>query len=212
MKYYLYFPETGIYNGAINLEENLKDPENATLLEPPEAAEGRVAVFADGEWSVMEDHRGTYWNIETKEQVDYIMPGPLPENLTALEPSSRDCKWTGDAWVIDMEKLKYDKKAEMADKRWQAETGGITINGVEIATDRESQALLMGAVLVAQNNPEYVVNWKAKNGWAVLDAATILAVADAVRNHVQACFDREKDLQDQIDAATTAAELEAVVW
>ncbi len=118
--------------------------------------------------------------------------------------------------TLNIDKLKEMKLAEIADKRWRAETSGITVAGVEIATDRESQALLMGAVLAAQNNPQYKANWKAnwkaKNGWAVLDAATILAVADAVRSHVQACFDREKDLQAQIEAATTVEELEAVKW
>jgi hypothetical protein len=120
--------------------------------------------------------------------------------------------WDGSKWIVDLDKLKNDKRAEIANARWKAETGGITINGVEIATDRESQALLTGAVLAAQDNPEYVVNWKAQNGWAVLDTATILAAADAVRNHVQACFDREKLLQEQVEAATTIEELEAVVW
>ena len=113
---------------------------------------------------------------------------------------------------VDFETLKHAKSWEIADKRWRAETGGITFNGVEIATDRESQATLMGAVLAAQNNPEYVANWKARNGWAVLDAATILAVADAVRTHVQACFDREKLLQEQVEAATTIEELNTIEW
>jgi hypothetical protein len=130
---------------------------------------------------------------------------------TPPEPISAD----GDMPVfgeVDFETLKQSKHWEIADKRWRTETSGITVAGVEIATDRESQALLMGVVLAAQNDPEYIINWKAKNGWAVLDAATILAVADAVRTHVQACFDREKKLQDQIESATTVEELEAVKW
>lgn len=114
--------------------------------------------------------------------------------------------------TLNIEKLKQIKLAEIADKRWQAETGGITINGVEIATDRESQSLLTAAVLKVKDDPSYTVNWKAKNGWFVLDAATILAVADAVRSHVQACFDREKELQEQVEAATTVEELEAIQW
>jgi hypothetical protein len=120
--------------------------------------------------------------------------------------------WDGSKWVLDLDKLKAEKRAEISEARWRAETGGITLNGVDIATDRESQALLTGAVLAAQDNPEYVVNWKAKNGWFQLDAATLIAIADAVRAHVQACFDREKELQDQIETATTVEELEAVKW
>ena len=120
--------------------------------------------------------------------------------------------WDGEKWVIDIEKFKADKKAEIADARWRAETGGMTFNGIEVATDRESQALLMGAVLAAQNNPQYKANWKAKNGWFELDAATLIAIADAVRSHVQACFDREKELQEQVEAATTIEELEIIKW
>ncbi len=120
--------------------------------------------------------------------------------------------WDGSKWVLDLDKLKAEKRAKISEARWRAETGGITLNGTEIATDRESQALLTGAVLKAKDDPAYSVRWKAKNGWFQLDSATLIAVADAVRAHVQACFDKEKQLQEQIDVAETAAELEAVKW
>ncbi len=104
------------------------------------------------------------------------------------------------------------KIQEIAYERWKEETGGITLNGVDIATDRGSQALLAGAVLKAQDDPGYVVNWKAKNGWFQIDAATLTAIADAVRAHVQACFDKERELQEKIMAATSIEELEAIKW
>ena len=120
--------------------------------------------------------------------------------------------WDDSKWVLDLDKLKAEKRAKIAEARWRAETGGITLNGTEIATDRESQALLTGAVLKAKDDPAYSVRWKARNGWVGLDAAKIIAIADAVRDHVQACFDKEEVLQNQIDAVTTEVELEAVVW
>jgi hypothetical protein len=46
----------------------------------------------------------------------------------------------------------------------------------------------------------------------MLDAATILAVAQAVRTHVQACFDREATLSAQVEAATTVEEVQAVEY
>jgi hypothetical protein len=64
----------------------------------------------------------------------------------------------------------------------------------------------------AQDDPDYVVTWKAKNGWFQLDAATLIAIADAVRAHVQACFDKEKQLTEKIMAATSIEELEAIKW
>jgi hypothetical protein len=84
--------------------------------------------------------------------------------------------------------------------------------GTVVKTDRESQSLLMGAALFAKEDPTYTVNWKGENGWVVLDAQTILYLASQVRAHVQACFDKEKLLCEQIDSAETEEELEAVVW
>jgi len=159
-------------------------------------------------------------SLETKIVYDVVNGTPLeipenddvPDGYTVIPQPSKNHVWDGTQWVVDINLLKNDKKAEIADARWRAETGGMTFNGIEVATDRESQALLTGAVLAAQDNPEYVVNWKAKNGWFELDAATLIAIADAVRAHVQKCFDKEKQIQEQIDKATTVEELEAVVW
>ncbi len=137
---------------------------------------------------------------------EQVIPVEVPPEPISTD---NDMPFFGD---VDFETLKRAKAWEIADKRWRTETGGITLNGVEIATDRESQALLTAAVLKAQDDPNYMVNWKARNSWFQLDAATLIAIADAVRAHVQACFDKEEVLQNQVDAATTVAELEAVKW
>jgi hypothetical protein len=84
--------------------------------------------------------------------------------------------------------------------------------GTVVKTDRESQSLLMGAALFAKEDPTYAVNWKGVNGWVTFDASTILQLAAAVRQHVQACFDKERELQEKIMAATSIEELEAIKW
>jgi len=47
---------------------------------------------------------------------------------------------------------------------------------------------------------------------ASTDAATIIIVADAVRSHVQGCFDTEYAKCVLIDAAQTVEDVEAVAW
>jgi hypothetical protein len=111
-----------------------------------------------------------------------------------------------------LEEVKAAKKAEIADARWRHETGGVTVNDMTVATDRESQALITGAALQATIDTEYSCQWKTAEGFVTLTAAMILAVAQAVRRHVQDSFDREADLAGQIDAATTAEEAGAVTW
>jgi len=87
-----------------------------------------------------------------------------------------------------------DLAAYAADKRWRIETGGILVGGVPVATDRESQGLIIGAHAYVLANPDVTINFKAANGFVDLDAATVTAVATAVAAHVQACFAAEAEV------------------
>ncbi|KAF0136640.1 MAG: hypothetical protein FD139_699 [Methylocystaceae bacterium] len=99
-------------------------------------------------------------------------------------------------------KLKEAALQALADRRWRAETGGISVNGSTVATDDKSQAKLVGACLAATLDASYSVQWKfADRGFVTLDRDQIIAIAQAVRTHVQACFDREAALAEAIEAA-----------
>lgn len=111
-----------------------------------------------------------------------------------------------------LEELKALKAAQIAAARYEAECAGITIQGVEIATDRDSQGLILGAVVQAQTTPDYIVQWKTKSGFVTLTAEQIIAIATAVRAHVQACFDREAYHLEQIESATTPETLQAITF
>lgn len=111
-----------------------------------------------------------------------------------------------------LDELKGAKRAEMAAARYAAEISGVTLSGAVIRTDRESQALITGAALAASHDENYSVTWKAKNGFVTLTAAQIIAVAQAVRAHVEACFDREAELQTAIEAAESAEALDEITW
>lgn len=120
-------------------------------------------------------------------------------------------KWVIRSVLPTLAELKAVKLNAVADKRWQQEISGTTFNGMPIATDATSQTKYIGAVVGAQIDPTAVINWKLANGdFVPLDAQTIVAVAMAVRAHVQACFDREAQLRAQIEAAATVEELDAI--
>lgn len=94
-------------------------------------------------------------------------------------------------------------KAAAASHRWQVETGGVTVNGALIRTDETSQTKVLGARVQAKEDANYTLNWKAGDGsWVQLNAATVIAIADAVRAHVQACFDAEMAVAAKIDNDT----------
>ena len=132
------------------------------------------------------------------------------------DPGDRE-RWAREAeeWkarVPTIEELREDKLDELAAARWAAEVGGVSLGGMTIRTDRESQALITGAALQAMMDPEYTCRWKAGEGFVTLDARTILGAAMAVRAHVQACFDREAELASAVAAASTPEEVAAVRW
>lgn len=112
-----------------------------------------------------------------------------------------------------LDELKAAKRAEVAAARYAAETGGCTVDGVTIATDRGSQALLTAAVVMARLDPEFKTQWKCANGsFKQLDVFQLRAIGDAVIAHVESCFAREGELCELIDAAQTSEELDAIQW
>lgn len=71
---------------------------------------------------------------------------------------------------------------------------GITVSGVTIGGDDTTQNRLMAARILAKEDASYTVNWKSSNGFVSLNAAQVIVLADALRDHVQKCFDAENSL------------------
>lgn len=145
--------------------------------------------------------------------------GPLPSRSTPTKPpkltGTQVARWTGSGW----EKLAAapepepalapDWPALIAARRWQAETSGTVFGGMPIDTDDRSKLLINGAAMRADRSADYVLRWKTSEGFVDLTAAQVLAVADAVSDHVQFCFDREDVLLGAVaDGSITAQMLE----
>ena len=108
--------------------------------------------------------------------------------------------------------IKAAKKAQLAAARYAAEIAGIEVSGATVRTDRDSQALITGAALAATQDPDYSVVWKAEGGFVTLTAEQIIAAAQAVRAHVEACFAREAELSSAVDAAKSAKAVRSIEW
>lgn len=62
-------------------------PAFATTVAPPEAEAGKVAVFADGAWTLVPDHRGETWWDEDGNAVVIDQPGdPAAAGLSSVAP------------------------------------------------------------------------------------------------------------------------------
>ena len=117
--------------------------------------------------------------------------------MTAAEKAARDA-FVAEQWA-----------AQIAARRYEAEIAGTIVGGMPIATDDRSKLLINGAALRANRSSDYVLRWKTSSGFVDLSADQVLAVADAVSEHVQACFDREDALLAALaDGSITADMLE----
>lgn len=174
-----------------------------------DATEPAVAGLAHGVWLFVErqlDDQGT-------ESAAYKLGPPqvtlfygkilITRRLVERPPQERAEK---------LSELKAEKLADLADRRWRAETGGISLPGLgDMPTDRETQNKLTAAYVLATADAKFSTRWKIAAGQFVsLDSATVIAVAGAVAAHVRTCFEREATASAQILAAGNDAELNAV--
>lgn len=111
-----------------------------------------------------------------------------------------------------------DLRVYAASRRFDREVGGVAVavsgGSKTFATDRESQSKIMAVFIQASFDPNYSVTWKAEDGFVNLSNAEILAVAQAVREHVQAAFAAEALADAGIEGGTIATfeEVEAVIF
>lgn len=112
----------------------------------------------------------------------------------------------------DLDTVRALKLADIAASRYAIEVGGLTLpDGAKIKTDRESQSLVASALLRVQRNPALLIDWKGENGWVKIDKAAVEAIADAVGDHVQACFTAERIKADELKDVIAAGDFEDIV-
>ncbi|WP_435607733.1 DUF4376 domain-containing protein [Pseudomonas knackmussii] len=104
-------------------------------------------------------------------------------------------------------------KALIAARRWQQVQAGTNADGVHLDTSDTSQVKITGAALEATLDSSYSCDWKASDGtWVTLNATQILAIARAMRAYIQACYDREKVLAEEVDAGTFTSSMLGEGW
>ncbi len=145
---------------------------------------------------------------------------PMPAHSTPTPPPSTSgtevACWAGAGWVVMPERptppIPAVTAEDIAARRYQAETAGTTVDGAQVDTGRDSQSLITGAALQATLDAAYTCRWKTAAGFVDLSATQILAMAAAVRAHVQACFDREAELLGELAAGTLTADMLEQGW
>jgi len=87
---------------------------------------------------------------------------------------------------------------ELARIRYEHETMGIEVNNVKIYSDRNTQSMLSSAVILMDEQPDIIIDWKCEDGWVQLDKNTISTISQCLAHYVQACFTNEKTLVEML--------------
>lgn len=135
---------------------------------------------------------------------------PMP----AFDPETERLVWNAATRAWDAEapelgvllQLRNTRLEALAARRYAAEEAGTTLpDGTVIATDRITQGKVTAAYIKAKEDPAYgVADWKIATGVFIsLTGPEIIAIADAIEAHVQACFTRERELTDALMANLT---------
>jgi len=149
----------------------------------------------------------------------------IPEDAVQITPDQyatllrglsegKSIAWGGEGvpLLVEPEPVAKDYKGIVAQERFAREATGVNVDGLQIETTRDSQALIASTGLSAVLDPEYRCNFKTVGGFVEIGSAQIIAIAKAVRAHVQACFDRELSLLRAINAGEYHDEMLSQGW
>lgn len=142
-----------------------------------------------------------------------------PTIAAALEPCGEDVAqgwtWDGETFAApagpSLADLKAARLAMLATRRWQAETGGITVAGVAVPTDRTTQDRV-DQIVKAYDDGDIAgdIDFKAGGLWVSLTEAQLRAIKAAGAQHIQSCFSNERALAEAVEAAADETALSAI--
>jgi hypothetical protein len=181
------------------MTENL--PRIMDVLQPtgPVDPANHYWVIGGDEAQVYSSASNTYVPVDDATYVEWLGTGrfPIPIAVEAdLWPNQSAVKphWLFNGTTFSQptpDTYTPDQLREYAkEQRWLNETGGITVGSTQVETDDRSKGLVSQQRLAAMNDTaSFRTDWQAvDNNTYPIDGAQMLAIADAVAAHVNACF------------------------
>jgi len=116
--------------------------------------------------------------------------------------------------VLDqpIESCRLTFKAQAAEERYRQETSGVQhqVQGVTVTLDTSRDGRNIFVQKLSFMADSDTVNWKFPETWLLLTKSDLAGIVQAGAAHIQSCFDWEKGISDQIDAAQNKQELLAI--
>lgn len=134
---------TGEFIGSADeyLPQGVGLPANAWITAPPIIEAGQAAVYRDGNWQVVADHRGeTVYSVSDGSAIEIAELGDYPAGVTPLAPATAWDKWDGQKWVTDAD------AQQAADVKSAAGQKSALISEANSVTQAWQTLLLLGII------------------------------------------------------------------
>lgn len=116
-------------------------PVNACVTAPPVIEAGQAAVYRDGNWQVVADHRGEMvYSVADGSAIVLSELGDYPADTTPLAPATAWDKWDGEKWVTDAD------AQQAADVKSAARQKSALISEANAVTQAWQTQLLLGII------------------------------------------------------------------
>jgi hypothetical protein len=121
--------------------------------------------------------------------------------------------YSTEQWELDLDLARSKKWRAIKLARKAQELSTFEWNTHTFQCDEDSQMRIQSAVQAALIDDGLSMVWTlADNTTQTFTATQIKQIGQALANHVNACHERGRILRQQIQAATTQEELEAIAW
>jgi len=220
---YNYNPINGEYTGIGVAKESPREPgvflipANAVTAVPPTVGTDEVAVWNGTKWEKQADYRGkVYYDKTTKERYEIKGIGIVPDvNCTDVVPTDPDAEWNGSTWEVPFSVFIARKLSEIKQAYNSHVAGSFVCSlGYPMQFGESDGVKMEGAIklLVASGGTAgYLTDANDETHYNIPLADIQTVHLEMLAKYAEA-HAKKQILRQQVHAATTQEELDAIQW
>ncbi|RMP81226.1 hypothetical protein [Pseudomonas syringae] len=214
----------GALNDAVQLPEipglGIQLPSNAIELRKPLSPpnDGYAWILVDGQAELIEDQRGTVYQIATGTQQQYDQLGPLPSDLTVEPRPSEAYVWQSGAWAKSMTYATAAKITEINQRCEATIIAGFTSTALGesyvYASLPVDQLNLTSASLRGVDMPYPCLNSEGVKAYRAHTAAQLAQVWDDFERYKTELLLKADTLKKRVEQASSGSvdDVESITW
>lgn len=150
---------------------------------------------------------------KTPDYINYYVENGDVFRKPIQESKYQEFNYETNQWEFSLSYSRQSKWDDIKAARTAQEFGSFEWGGYTFQCDEVSQRRIQGAVQLAMLDPALTLDWTlADNTVQTFTAAEFEAIGQALAAHVGQCHERGRILRQEIDAATSEQDLEAISW